>query len=189
MITGTSSGIGTQFARVLHAAGAQLVMAARRLDRLEALATELPGSVPIACDVSVDSQCEALVDSALARFGQIDVLINNAGTVSTHRPEEEPMVEWRRVMAINIDAAFHLSQLVARKDMLVRRSGNIINVASVLGLVSSGATQPGELRRIEGRAGEHLSGAGVPLGSEEHSGQCSLPGVLRLRTHPRIDRG
>ena len=138
LITGTSSGIGMQFARVLHAAGAQLVMAARRLDRLEALAAELPGSVPVACDVADDAQCEALVDEALAKFGRVDVLINNAGTVSTFRPEEEPMAEWRRVMGINIDAAFHLSQLVARKDMLQRRSGNIINVASVLGLVSSG---------------------------------------------------
>lgn len=138
VITGTSSGIGTQFARVLHAAGAQVVMAARRIERLEVLAAELPGSVPIACDVSVDAQCEVLVDATLARFGQIDVLINNAGTVSTFRPEEEPMAEWRRVMGVNIDAAFHLSQLVARKDMLLRRAGNIINVASVLGMVSSG---------------------------------------------------
>jgi NAD(P)-dependent dehydrogenase (short-subunit alcohol dehydrogenase family) len=138
LVTGTTSGIGERFARVLHGAGAQVVMAARRKDRLEGLASELPGSVAIGCDVGVDEQCESLVDETLERFGRIDVLINNAGTVSLFRPEVEPMDQWRRVMSVNIDGAFHLCQLVARKDMLVRRSGNIINVASMLGLVSSG---------------------------------------------------
>jgi NAD(P)-dependent dehydrogenase (short-subunit alcohol dehydrogenase family) len=138
IVTGTSSGIGVSFARALHSAGAQVVLAARRLDRLEALAKELPGSVAIACDVSDDGECESLVDSVLAQFGQIDVLVNNAGTVSTYRPEDEPMDEWRRVMAINVDGAFRLSQLVAKKHMLERRRGNIINVASMLGMISSG---------------------------------------------------
>lgn len=138
IVTGTSSGIGVRFAQVLHSAGAQVVMAARRLDRLEALAAELPGSVAISCDVANEASCENLVDETLARFGRVDVLVNNAGTVASYRPEDEPMDEWRRVMAINLDGAFHLSQLVARKDMLKRRSGNIVNVASMLGLISSG---------------------------------------------------
>lgn len=138
IVTGASSGLGARFARVLHAAGATVVMAARRVDRLESLAAELPGSDAVACDVGEDSSRIALVDGVLARHGRVDVLINNAGTATSHRPEDEPMDEWRSVMAVNLDGAFHLSQLVAKKDMLVRRSGNIINVASMLGLVSSG---------------------------------------------------
>ena len=89
LITGTSSGIGVRFARVLHAAGAQVVMAARRLDRLDALASELPGSVAVQADVSVPDECARLVDHVVTRLGRVDVLVNNAGTVANFRPEDE----------------------------------------------------------------------------------------------------
>lgn len=137
LITGTSSGIGVRFARVLHAAGAQVVMAARRLDRLDALASELPGSVAVPADVSFPDECARLVDHVMTRFGRVDVLVNNAGTVANFRPEDEPYDEWRRVMAVNLDAAFVLSQQCANASMFAK-SGVIVNVASMLGLVSSG---------------------------------------------------
>lgn len=138
ILTGASSGLGERFAKVLHAAGATVVMAARRIDRLEALAAELPGAEPVACDVADAASREALVSGVLARHRRVDVLINNAGMAALYRPEDEPIDEWRRVMSVNLDGAFHLTQLVAKQDMLVRRSGNIVNVASMLGLVSSG---------------------------------------------------
>jgi NAD(P)-dependent dehydrogenase (short-subunit alcohol dehydrogenase family) len=138
LITGTSSGLGTRFARVLHAAGATVVMAARRLDRLETLAAELPGSVAVQADVSVPAECVGLVDNVLERFGRVDVLINNAGTQATFRPEDEPYDEWRRVMAINVDGAFLLAQRCAKAWMLPNQNGVIVNVASMLGIVSSG---------------------------------------------------
>ena len=137
IITGTSSGIGRRFAQVLHAAGAQVVMAARRLDRLEELAAELPGSLAVQCDVSEMTQCDDLVSTTLDRFGHIDVLVNNAGTVTLAKPEDETMADWRRVMAINLDAAFYLSQQCAKRHMLPNRNGVIVNVASILGMVSS----------------------------------------------------
>lgn len=137
LITGTSSGIGVRFARVLHAAGAQVVMAARRLDRLEALAADLPGSVAIAADVSRPEECEGLVDRVVGQFGRVDVLVNNAGTVANFRPEDEPYDEWRRVMALNLDGAFLLAQRCANASMFTS-GGVIVNVASMLGHVSSG---------------------------------------------------
>ena len=137
IVTGTSSGIGWRFAQVLHAAGAQVVMAARRLDRLEELAAQLPGSVAVQCDASEMVQCDGLVTATLDRFGRVDVLVNNAGTVSLHRPEDEPMSEWRRVMGVNLDAAFYLSQQCAKRHMLANGGGVIVNVASILGIVSS----------------------------------------------------
>ena len=137
IITGTSSGIGWRFAQVLHAAGAQVVMAARRLDRLEELAAQLPGSLAVQCDASEMSQCDDLVSTTLERFGRIDVLVNNAGTVALAKPEDETMADWRRVMGINLDAAFYLSQQCAKRHMLPNRAGVIVNVASILGMVSS----------------------------------------------------
>lgn len=137
LITGTSSGIGVRFARILHAAGAQVVMAARRRDRLDALAAELPGSVAVQADVSEPAECARLVDDVAARFGRVDVLVNNAGTVANFRPEDEPYDEWRRVMAVNLDAAFVLSQACANASMFAS-GGVIVNVASMLGLISSG---------------------------------------------------
>ena len=137
IITGTSSGIGWRFAQVLHAAGAQVVMAARRLDRLEELAAQLPGSLAVQCDASEMTQCDDLVSTTLERFGRIDVLVNNAGTVALAKPEDETMADWRRVMGINLDAAFYLSQQCAKRHMLPNRAGVIVNVASILGMVSS----------------------------------------------------
>ena len=136
IVTGASSGLGTRFARVLHAAGADVVLAARRLDRIEALAADLPGSVPVRCDVSVDAELEALVATTLERFGHIDVLVNNAGIGTPYPAEHETSEHFRSVVDVNLNATFVLSQLVAR-HMIEQRSGSIVNIASVLGLVGS----------------------------------------------------
>src|SRR5882757_6197923 len=76
IVTGASSGLGDRFARVLHGAGARVVVAARRGERLEKLAEELDGLVTVACDVTRDADLERLVEAA----GDVDVLVNNAGT-------------------------------------------------------------------------------------------------------------
>lgn len=81
VVTGASVGLGRRFAQVLHGAGATVVVGARRLDRLESLASELgERCIPVACDVTVGSQCEALIARAVeAGDGSFDVLVNNAG--------------------------------------------------------------------------------------------------------------
>jgi hypothetical protein len=137
LLTGASSGIGEHLARVLHAAGGRLVLAARRTDRLETLAAELDGAVAVACDVSRDEDLERLVGLALERHGRVDVLVNNAGTADPLPAEDEPPGRFREVVAVNLTAAFVLTQLVGR-HMLDRGSGVVVNVASVLGLVASG---------------------------------------------------
>jgi NAD(P)-dependent dehydrogenase (short-subunit alcohol dehydrogenase family) len=137
VLTGASSGLGLRFAYVLHGAGAQLVLAARRIDRLEALATELPGSLAVATDIAHPADCEALADAALAHFGRIDVLVNNAGLSLEAPPESESIDSWRQVMAVNVDGLFQLTQHCATKWML-EHGGVVVNVASMLGHVSSG---------------------------------------------------
>lgn len=135
IVTGASSGLGERFARVLAAAGAHVVVAARRMDRLVALADEI-GAQPVECDVTIPEDRERLVASAVEQFGQIDVLVNNAGVSPSGRAEEESLEQINQVMSVNAIAVFHLSQLVGR-HMIGRGSGSIVNIASVLGLVAS----------------------------------------------------
>jgi NAD(P)-dependent dehydrogenase (short-subunit alcohol dehydrogenase family) len=137
IVTGASSGLGERFARVLDAAGAKVVLAARRTDRLEKLAGELRDALPVSCDITNDAHVGALVDAALKHFGQIDILVNDAGDAEPHAAEEEPLDTFRRIVAINLVAAFAVSQSVGR-HMLERGRGSIINIASVLGLVGGG---------------------------------------------------
>ena len=137
VVTGASSGLGDRFARVLHAAGATVVAAARRTDRLTALADDLGDRlVPMTCDVSSDADCERLVAEAIALDGHLDVLVNNAGIGAPVAAEDEPIDGFRQVVDVNLNAVFLLSQLAGR-HMIERRSGSIVNIASVLGLVAS----------------------------------------------------
>jgi len=136
IVTGASSGLGARFARVLHAAGAQVVVAARRVDRLDALAADLPNSLVVACDVAVDADLERLTAETLERYGRIDVLVNNAGISANYPAELEPIAEFRRVVDVNLNALFLLSQLVGR-HMIEQGRGSIVNIASILGLVAS----------------------------------------------------
>jgi NAD(P)-dependent dehydrogenase (short-subunit alcohol dehydrogenase family) len=138
VVTGASSGLGHRFARVLHDAGATVVVGARRVERLDELAGELGARVvPVACDVTVVEDCERLVDAAAGvAGGRIDVLVNNAGIGEPVPAEEETLGHWRRVIDVNLNALFALTQLVARR-MLAEGSGSIVNVASMLGMVAS----------------------------------------------------
>lgn len=132
LVTGASSGLGRRFAKVLSSAGASVALAARRMDRLEALAQELPAALPVQCDVTRDADVDALVEKTIKRFGKIDVLVNGAGTADPYPSEEEPLDEFREVLALNLTAAFVVAQRVGRR-MLERRSGSIVNIASVVG--------------------------------------------------------
>lgn len=135
VVTGASSGLGARFARVLRAAGAEVVAAARRVDRLQALAADT-GAVAVGCDVSAAPDRQRLVDSALGSFGRIDILVNNAGSTWIGPAEDEPLEEWCRVIDTNLTGLFALTQLVAR-HMLARGSGSVVNVSSMLGSVAS----------------------------------------------------
>ncbi len=137
LVTGASSGLGARFCRVLDAAGAKVVLAARRVERLKALAAQLRDALPVACDVTDEADVTRLVAAAIAKYGRIDVLVNAAGDADPYRAEEEPLQSFADIVALNLTAAFSVSQHVAR-HMLERGSGSIINIASVLGVVGGG---------------------------------------------------
>jgi hypothetical protein len=137
IVTGASSGLGDRFARVLHAAGAHVVIAARRADRLDALAADLGERVsPVPTDLTDAAQRERLVTEAMAVSGSVDVLVNNAGVSDPTPAEAETIEHFDDTMQLNVVAPFHLCQLVGR-SMLAAGSGSIVNIASILGLVAS----------------------------------------------------
>ncbi len=137
VVTGASSGLGERFARLLHAAGAHVVVAARRADRLEQLANELGDRVTVVeCDLAQDDQVERLTDCAVGVNGKVDILVNNAGYGKPMAAEDEPIEHFRYTMAVNVEGLYLLSQGIGR-NMLEHRQGSIINIASVLGLVAA----------------------------------------------------
>jgi len=139
VVTGASSGLGERFARVLHGAGASVVAAARRSDRLAELEASIGDDSRFAvetADMTVDDDCDRLVRAAIDRFGRIDILVNNAGVGTPQPAEEETPTRFREVIEINLNGLYTMSHLVGR-TMIERRSGTIINIASILGLVAS----------------------------------------------------
>jgi len=142
VVTGASSGLGVGFARALSGAGAHLVLAARRTDRLKSLAAELGEQgtdvLPVACDVTDRGQVDSLRDKCLEHFGRVDVLVNNAGIAVTAPAEEETDEGFLRVMDVNLNGTFFCAQRFGRV-MLEAGTGSIINIASIFGIVGSGS--------------------------------------------------
>jgi NADP-dependent 3-hydroxy acid dehydrogenase YdfG len=132
VITGASAGIGAATARLLHEAGMKLVITARREDRLQALAEELPGVVSIAGDITDPGLAQQLIDKALAEFGQLDVMFNNAGVILATKIEDADIDAICAMVRINTESAFRLMYTALKHFKRVGR-GHLINTSSVLG--------------------------------------------------------
>ena len=136
VITGASSGLGEATARLLSAQGASVVLGARRVDRLQALADELTGSggkaLAVTTDVTDCDQVKRLVDAAVQTYGRIDVMINNAGRMPQAPLERLKIDEWNRMIDVNIKGVL-FGIAAALPHMQQQKSGHIINVSSVAG--------------------------------------------------------
>lgn len=139
LVTGASSGLGVTFAEALAAAGADVVLAARRVDRLEEVAERVRASgrraLPVACDVTEPDQVEAAVDAAVGEMGRIDVLVANAGAVPDgfSMPERIPHELFEQSIRVNLVGTWTTCQAVGRR-MLERGAGSIVVVSSYTGL-------------------------------------------------------
>ena len=144
LITGASSGLGARFARVAAAAGATVIGAARRADRLAALVTEIEAAHgsgrahAVEVDLTAPGGPEACVADALAATGRVDVLINNAGISQVAPALDFSTEEFRHEIEIDLVAPFALARDVARDAIANDRSASIINIGSILGLVAGG---------------------------------------------------
>jgi NAD(P)-dependent dehydrogenase (short-subunit alcohol dehydrogenase family) len=139
IVTGASSGLGARFACVVAAAGATVVVGARRRERLDELVDDLRSdgahAVAVECDVTVDSDVDGLIAAAMEATGRIDALVNAAGIAPDEDEEIESPDLFRRVLEVNAVGLYTCARAAARV-MLDRGSGSIVNVASISGLVA-----------------------------------------------------
>ena len=138
LVTGASSGLGERFARVLDAAGARVAIAARREDRLRALATELTDAIVVPCDLTDPDQRNDLVPQVVERAGRLDVLVNNAGGSDPMRALDEPVDHFRDTIELNLIAPFAIAQAAAAAMAEHSIAGRIVNVASIYALAGIG---------------------------------------------------
>ncbi|MGZ4676954.1 MAG: SDR family NAD(P)-dependent oxidoreductase [Acidimicrobiia bacterium] len=138
LVTGASSGLGARFAQVLDAVGARVALAARRVDRLDALAATLRDPVVVGCDLSDPAQRDALVPAVIARAGRLDVLVNNAGRSEPMRALDEPVDHFRDTIEVNLVAPFAVAQAAARSMADAGIAGRIVNVVSIYALTGIG---------------------------------------------------
>jgi NAD(P)-dependent dehydrogenase (short-subunit alcohol dehydrogenase family) len=138
LVTGGSRGLGLQMAHALGEAGARIMLSSRKAGDLEEAAADLQAAGIdtrwVAADCAVEKDIQHLVGEMLQRMGDIDILVNNAGAAWGAPAEDHPIEAWDKVMNLNIRGYFMLAQQVAKRSMIARRQGRIINIASIAGL-------------------------------------------------------
>ena len=136
-VTGSTRGIGLAIARAMHGAGGKVAIVGRDAERARAVAAELgERTTGVGCDVAVAEQVEAALASTESALGPIDVLVNNAGLTRDNILLRLTDADWDAVLNANLKGAFHTTRSVI-KGMMKRRSGRIINVTSIVGLVGN----------------------------------------------------
>jgi NAD(P)-dependent dehydrogenase (short-subunit alcohol dehydrogenase family) len=145
IVTGASSGLGVSFAETLADAGANLVLGARRVDRLEETKGKIEAlgrrCIAVPTDVADPDDCQALVAAGVTEFGRVDILVNNAGIgYSTPAHKEDPR-NFDRIVQVNLNGAWYMAQAFGQACIAAGHGGSIINVSSVLGLTGSDIPQ------------------------------------------------
>ena len=137
LVTGASGGLGARFARALAGAGAGVVLAARRVDRLAALAAEIEGAggraLAVELDVTDEEAVSAAFDAAESALGPVDILVNNAGIERMGLVAEMAVEDWDAVIGVNLRAVFMVAREASRRMIAGAAGGAIINIASILG--------------------------------------------------------
>ena len=138
LVTGGSRGLGLQMAYALGEAGARIMLSSRKAGDLEEATADLQAAGIdarwIAADCAREEDIRRLADQTMERMGDIDILVNNAGAAWGAPAEDHPVEGWDKVMNLNVRGYFILSQHVAKRSMIPRKSGRIINIASIAGL-------------------------------------------------------
>jgi NAD(P)-dependent dehydrogenase (short-subunit alcohol dehydrogenase family) len=142
IVTGASSGLGVIFAQALAEAGADVVLAARREDKLAHTRKQVEATgrraLAVRTDVTRPQDCQALVDAAVRAFGKIDILVNNAGVGTAVPALKETPEQFRSVIDLNLNACYWMAQACAR---VMKPGSSIINISSILGLTTAGLPQ------------------------------------------------
>jgi len=142
LVTGASSGLGRSFAKTLSGAGANVILAARRVEQLQALREEIEAdggrAEIVQMDVTSDASIEAALERAWQLMGPVHIIVNNAGVAATKRMLDKDEGEWRRLLDTNLIGAANVARAAAQRLVDAKLSGgSIINIASMLGLQSA----------------------------------------------------
>jgi NAD(P)-dependent dehydrogenase (short-subunit alcohol dehydrogenase family) len=142
IVTGASSGLGVAFARALAEVGATVVLAARRIEKLQEvqrlIADAGGNAIVVVCDVSAPKDCHRLVSTAVEHFGRVDILVNNAGKGTAYPATRETPEQFREVIDVNLNGAYWMAQECGR---VMKPGSSIVNVSSILGLTTAGLPQ------------------------------------------------
>lgn len=139
VVTGASSGLGITFAETLAEAGANVVIIARRYDKLKKVADRISketGSsvLPVKTDVTEEGQVVDMVDKTVDEFGSLDIIVNNAGISALDPSVDMSLAEWKKVIDVNLTGVF-LTARTAAREMIKQKSGKVVNIASIYGAV------------------------------------------------------
>ncbi|MDD5929817.1 MAG: SDR family oxidoreductase [Spirochaetales bacterium] len=157
VVTGCSTGLGVQMAKALANQGAKIVAVARRKELIEAVAKEIADTykvetLAIQCDITDTNRVNSAVDEIMAKFGRIDILINNAGTGAVAPAEDITDDQFMGEMNVDLFGTFKFARAAAKKAMIPAKYGRVINIASMYGLVGN---------KICGSAPYHAAKGGV----------------------------
>jgi NAD(P)-dependent dehydrogenase (short-subunit alcohol dehydrogenase family) len=145
IVTGASSGLGVTFALALAQAGADIALGARRAELLEETKGKVEAlgrhCIAVPTDVADPADCEALVAAARDQLGDVDVLVNNAGIARVVPAHKDDPAEFARVLQVNLTGAYQMAQSFGRACIAAGHGGSVINISSVLGMVSTDAPQ------------------------------------------------
>ena len=157
VVTGCSTGLGVQMAKALANQGANIVAVARRQNLIDQVAADIKAAygvetLAVKCDITDTEAVNAMVDAVLAKFGRIDIVINNAGTGAVAPAEDITDEQFGNEMNIDLFGSFRVARAVAKKAMIPAKYGRVINIASMYGLVGN---------KIAGSAPYHAAKGGV----------------------------
>ncbi|MCR4734687.1 MAG: SDR family oxidoreductase [Treponema sp.] len=157
VVTGCSTGLGVQMAKALANQGAKIVAIARRKELIDAVAKEIADTykvetLAVQCDITNTERVNAAVDEIMAKFGRIDILINNAGTGAVAPAEDITDDQFSWEMEVDLFGTFKFARAAAKKAMIPAKYGRVINIASMYGLVGN---------KIAGSAPYHAAKGGV----------------------------
>ena len=142
IVTGASSGLGVAFAHGLAAVGADVVLAARRMERLEAVRGDVEAlgrrCLAVRADVASPEDCTRVVQDAMEAFGHVDVLVNNAGIATAVPATRESPEQFRQVIEVNLNGSYWMAQACGR---VMQPGSSIVNIGSVLGSTTAGLPQ------------------------------------------------
>ena len=183
IVTGCSTGLGVQMAKALANQGANIAVLARRQNLIEQVAKEISEeygvqTLPVPCDITNTEMVESAVKAVMDKFGRIDILINNAGTGAVAPAEQITDEQFENELNIDLTGTFKMSRAVANAAMIPAKSGRIINIASMYGLVGNKIAPAAPYHAAKGGAVNLTRALAAEWGDKGITVNCICPGYF-----------